>query len=289
MWDYSTAAEELLRGAYDLHVHSLPSVFAREQDGMEIIREAGKAGMAGVLLKSHYEPTALRAELINRYSGSSAKAYGGLVLNWPVGGLNAYAVEEAARAGAKIIWMPTRDAANSLVFGNMEGDFFRRSGISVTDENDNLKDCVYDIMDIVKKADIFLATGHLSVKESILLCREGRMRGVNMIFTHPEFPRTFTGAEVQKELAGMGVLIEKNWLDIVIGQVTAEEMAFNIREVGTARCYISTDRGQKNGGAPVREMKRFIEELLKAGITEEEIRDLANRVPESIAERNWTV
>ncbi len=289
MWDYSTAAEELLRGAYDLHVHSLPSVFAREQDGMEIIREAGKAGMAGVLLKSHYEPTALRAELINRYSGSSAKAYGGLVLNWPVGGLNAYAVEEAARAGAKIIWMPTRDAANSLVFGNMEGDFFRRSGISVTDENDNLKDCVYDIMDIVKKADIFLATGHLSVKESILLCREGRMRGVNMIFTHPEFPRTFTGAEVQKELAGMGVLIEKNWLDIVIGQVTAEEMAFNIREVGTARCYISTDRGQKNGGAPVREMKRFIEELLKAGITEEEIRDLANRVPESIAERNGTV
>ena len=225
---------------------------------MEIIREAGKAGMAGVLLKSHYEPTALRAELINRYSGSSAKAYGGLVLNWPVGGLNAYAVEEAARAGAKIIWMPTRDAANSLVFGNMEGDFFRRSGISVTDENDNLKDCVYDIMDIVKKADIFLATGHLSVKESILLCREGRMRGVNMIFTHPEFPRT-------------------------------EEMAFNIREVGTARCYISTDRGQKNGGAPVREMKRFIEELLKAGITEEEIRDLANRVPESIAERNGTV
>ena len=256
---------------------------------MEIIREAGKAGMAGVLLKSHYEPTALRAELINRYSGSSAKAYGGLVLNWPVGGLNAYAVEEAARAGAKIIWMPTRDAANSLVFGNMEGDFFRRSGISVTDENDNLKDCVYDIMDIVKKADIFLATGHLSVKESILLCREGRMRGVNMIFTHPEFPRTFTGAEVQKELAGMGVLIEKNWLDIVIGQVTVEEMAFNIREVGTARCYISTDRGQKNGGAPVREMKRFIEELLKAGITEEEIRDLANRVPESIAERNGTV
>ena len=289
MWDYSTAAEELLHGAYDLHVHSLPSVFAREQDGMEIIREAGKAGMAGVLLKSHYEPTALRAELINRYSGSSAKAYGGLVLNWPVGGLNAYAVEEAARAGAKIIWMPTRDAANSLVFGNMEGDFFRRSGISVTDENDNLKDCVYDIMDIVKRADIFLATGHLSVKESILLCREGRMRGVNMIFTHPEFPRTFTGAEVQKELAGMGVLIEKNWLDIVIGQVTAEEMAFNIREVGTARCYISTDRGQKNGGAPVREMKRFIEELLKAGITEEEIRDLANRVPESIAERNGTV
>ena len=286
MRDYSKAAEDLLRGAYDLHVHSLPSVFQREQDGMEIIREAGRAGMAGVLLKSHYEPTAMRAELINHYSGSSAKAYGGLVLNWPAGGLNAYAVQEAVKAHAKIIWMPTRDAANSLVFGDMEGDFFRRPGITVTDENGKLKDAVYDIMDIVKKADIFLATGHLSVNESVLLCKEGRKRKVNMIFTHPEFPRTFAGVGIQKEMAELGVLIEKNWLDVLIGQVTMEEMACNIREAGIAKCYISTDKGQKNGGSPVREMKRFIEALLQTGFTEEEVKVLAHRVPESIAERN---
>lgn len=41
-------------------------------------------------------------------------AYGGIVLNWPVGWLNPYAAESALRMGARFIWMPTRDAANSL-------------------------------------------------------------------------------------------------------------------------------------------------------------------------------
>ncbi len=84
--DANKKAEELLKGAYDLHVHSSPSVFPRELDGFQLIREADAAGMAGVMLKSHYESTALRAELINRYSGCKAKAYGGLCLNCPAGG-----------------------------------------------------------------------------------------------------------------------------------------------------------------------------------------------------------
>ena len=92
------------------------------------------------MLKSHYESTALRAELINRYSGCKAKAYGGLCLNCPAGGLNVYAVKNALRAGAKIVWMPTRDAKNSLVFGNMEGDFFDRRGITILEQDGTLKE-----------------------------------------------------------------------------------------------------------------------------------------------------
>ena len=100
--DANKKAEELLKGAYDLHVHSSPSVFPRELDGFQLVREADAAGMAGVMLKSHYESTALRAELINRYSDCKAKAYGGLCLNWPAGGLNVYAVKNALRAGARL-------------------------------------------------------------------------------------------------------------------------------------------------------------------------------------------
>lgn len=62
-------AEALLVGAYDLHVHTAPSAFPRCQDGFQLVREADEAGMAGVMLKSHYESTAVRAELINQYSG----------------------------------------------------------------------------------------------------------------------------------------------------------------------------------------------------------------------------
>lgn len=277
-----TIADELLVGAYDLHVHSAPSVFPRALDGFQLVKEADAAGMAGIMLKSHYEPTALRAELINSHSGCRAKLYGGLALNWPVGGLNLYAVLNALRAGARIIWMPTRDAGNSLCFGNMEGDFFDRKGITVLREDGRLKDCVYDIMDAVKQYDAFLATGHISPEESVILCREGRARGVNMILTHPEFPRTFMETDLQVQMADLGVLIEKNWFNIAQGRVTAAQMAATIREIGSGRAYIATDRGQKGLPSPVVELKNFICALLGEGLTTAQLRDLVQIVPESV-------
>lgn len=271
-------------GAYDLHVHTLPSAFPRAQDGFEVIREADQAGMAGIMLKSHYEPTALRAALINQYSVCKTKAYGSLVLNWPTGGLNVYAVENAVKVGAKIIWMPTRDAANSLQFGNMEGDFFNRKGISPLDENGKVLNCVYEIMDVIKAARVTLATGHISPQESVILCREGRKRGVRMILTHPEFFRTILPPETQKELADLGVIIEKNWLNIASGSVTAAQMADTIRLIGSERVYIATDRGQKGCPSPVSEYRRFILALLDEGISEADLRNLTQRVPSSIVE-----
>ena len=37
-------AMDLQRGAYDLHVHSLPSVFPRKLDGVELIRAGEQYG-----------------------------------------------------------------------------------------------------------------------------------------------------------------------------------------------------------------------------------------------------
>lgn len=207
-------AWELLNGGYDLHVHTAPSAFPRALDSFQLVREANEAGMSGVMLKSHYEPTAIRAALVNLYSNCKTRAYGAVVLNWPVGGLNIYAVENALRVGARIVWMPTRDSANSLAFGDMEGDFFNRRGITILEEDGRLKPVVYDIMDAVKKQGASLATGHLSPRESIFLCREGRSRGVRMILTHPEFCRTVISADLQEEMADLGVIIEKNWLNV---------------------------------------------------------------------------
>ena len=276
--------DELLIGAYDLHVHTSPSVFPREQDGFQLIREADAAGMAGVMLKSHYESTALRASLINQYSGCKAKAYGGLALNWPVGGLNIYAVSNALRAGAKIIWMPTRDSANSLCYGDMEGDFFSRKGLTLQKEDGSLKDEVYEIMDAVKHSGAALATGHLSPKESVLLCRVGRSRGTRMILTHPEFPRTYLEPAVQLELAKLGVLVEKNWLNIMQGRVTAAQMAATIRLLGPGQVYIATDRGQKGHPTPVSEYRRFVCALLQEGLTKDELMNATHDVPRAIVD-----
>ena len=119
-------AIELLKGGYDLHTHSSPSLAERGLDDFELIKEADEFGMAGVMIKNHYEPTQSRAQLVNKYSRANAKAFGGIVLNWPVGGINPYAVENALYNGARMVWMPTMDANSFMKYGKFSHDIFER-------------------------------------------------------------------------------------------------------------------------------------------------------------------
>ncbi|GAA0182971.1 DUF6282 family protein [Clostridium sediminicola] len=279
-------ALSLIRGAYDLHIHTNPSPFRRSVDDFELVLEAAKFGMAGVLIKSHYELTSSRAALVNMKSGVLTKAYGGIALNWPVGGLNPYAVENALKTGAVIVWMPTRDAKNSLCYGNMPGDFFNRSGISIYNDVGEFDSRIYEIFEIVKKYGAYLATGHLEAKESVDLCKAGRDYGVQMILTHPEFDRTMVPGTVQSELAKLGVLIEKNWYNIAEGSITAEAMAENIRTVGPEYVYLATDRGQYGQEHPALAMVRFIETMLDQGFNDKDITTMIRTVPERIVVRD---
>jgi len=275
---------ELIRSGYDLHIHPLPSHLERLQDDIEVVRAAAGVGMAGVMLKNHYESTAGRAALTNRISQCSTRAYGGLVLNWPAGGLNPFAVESALKMGAAFIWLPTRDAANCLRFGEMDGDFFHRPGISVFDGEKNLLPAIYEIMEVVRRYDAVLATGHISTEETISVCKAGREMGIKMVFTHPEWPRTLAPKEVQREMADLGVMIEKNWMNLAEHLIEKDLFIDNIRTVGPERVYIATDRGQSNRETPVEGMLRCIETLLDSGFHEQEIKMMLCQVPAYLIE-----
>ncbi len=282
MEQYWAMAEELLRGAYDLHAHSSPSHIDRSVHDYQMVQQAQDAGMAGIMIKNHYESTVGRAEAINQTKKFTAKAYGGLVLNWPAGGLNPYAVQSALQLGGRFIWLPTRDADNCLKFGDMPGDFFRRAGIKIIDGQGKLRKEIYEIFDLVHFYGAVLATGHVGMEEAVLVCREGRKRGISMVLTHPEWRRTVVPASVQRELAELGVKIEKNWANVEDGDCTLEEMAWNIRTAGLANVYLATDRGQSGKEVPVEGMKKFICALLKSGFSPAEIRDMVQKVPEEL-------
>lgn len=276
-------ARRLMEGAYDLHTHTTPSAFSRALNDLDLVREAEAFGMAGVMIKAHYGCTSARAALVNLISGCRCQAYGGLALNWPTGGLNPYSVENALKTGGTIIWMPTRDSKNCLAYGDMPGDFFRRPGISILDGDGRLLPQVREIMDIVKRYGAWLATGHLSAEESLILCREGRKEGVNMILTHPEWNRTKIAGSIQADLAAMGVLIEKNWLNLAEASVTPEEMAENIRLAGPEHVYLATDRGQSGAEHPAEALFRFIKLLLWMEFSDEDLSLMVKKVPERIA------
>ena len=276
----SQICSDLICGAYDLHIHPSPSHFPRLMDDFEILEQAEKAGMAGVLLKNHYETTCARALLANsHHKGFKSKAYGAAVLNHPLGGLNPYAVYSALEMGAKVIFLPTRDAANSLKFGDMPGDFFRREGISILDDKGGLKPEIYEIFEIVKLYGAVLSTGHVSPKEAVIVCREGRAHNVRMSLTHPEWYRTIIDINTQRELADLGVYIEKCWLNIAEGMCPAPEMAAHIHAVGAKHCFLSTDRGQAGHESPVKGMEQFIDTLLQNGVSKCEIKTMTHDVP----------
>ena len=109
-----------------------------------------------------------------------------------------------------------------------------------------------------------------------------------MVLTHPEWIRTVVPASVQRELAELGVRIEKNWANVEDGDCTLEEMVWNIRCVGLSNVYLATDRGQSGKEVPVEGMKRFICALLKSGFSPAEIRDMVQKVPEElVGEVGW--
>lgn len=272
-------ARELLKGAYDLHVHSAPSHVKRALNDYELMEQAQAAGMAGVMIKNHYECTAGRAQALNQAGLFQTRAYGGLVLNWPTGGLNPYAVESAMRLGGRFIWLPTRDAGHCLTFGNMPGDFFDRPGIQVIDEQGKLRKEIYEIFQIVRSYGGVLATGHVSLEEAVLVCRKAREYGVTTVLTHPEWRRTRVPREVQRELAETGVRIEKNYANVEDGDCSLEEMAETIRLVGSGNVFLSTDRGQAGKELPVLCMRKFLEGLLKLGFSAEDLRNMVQRVP----------
>src|SRR3954465_13274130 len=105
----SARARELVRGGFDPYVHVAPDFAPRRITDLELAARCLELGLAGFALTSHYTATAERAAVVNAAVGAPL-AVGSIVLNHAVGGLNATAVEVAARQGARIVWLPTVSA-----------------------------------------------------------------------------------------------------------------------------------------------------------------------------------
>lgn len=91
--------KELIKGAYDLHVHSAPDVLPRKMNDIEMAKRIRESGMAGYAIKSHFFCTSERAALMHELY-PDVDYVGTITLNSSVGGINPTAMEMAARSGA---------------------------------------------------------------------------------------------------------------------------------------------------------------------------------------------
>jgi len=278
---------EVLEGAIDLHFHATPDLHDRLLDEVEIAKEARDVGMKAVLSKAHYGINAPRMHYVSK-AVPGIHAFGGVVLNPSVGGLNPSAVEVAIQFGGKEVWMPSIFSDAHIkhfrgTYGTMPGRVkWPEKGISILDSEGKLLPAVKEILDMIAEADIILGTSHCSAEESRTLIDEAFRRGVKKILiTHPHNEVPNLPLEVQLEFAEKGAYLEHCFLP-------ATPMFFNarirdiievIRQAGAGRCVLATDFGQVFNPSPVEGMRMFILSLMNQGITPEEIDIMARKNP----------
>lgn len=270
---------DFLEGAVDLHVHSAPDVDVRRYNDIELAREAARARMGAVLIKSHQNSTVERAWLVSKCV-PEIRVFGGLVLNETVGGLNPAAVDLAVKLGARQIWMPTRSARNHRRYDGLPG------GISVLDADRQLVPAVEEILGIVAGSRCILGTGHLSPEESFTLIDRACALGVGKILvTHPEWGPTFYSSAQQKALAARrNVMFERCFVSTThrCGFVPFETIEQAIIDTGVENTVLSTDLGQPDTPPPVDGLRQYAARLRSTGFSVDDIRRMMQANPERL-------
>lgn len=187
------SSKRILEGVVDTHIHVYPEISLKIPNAAldhEWLLDSIASGVRAVCLKSHYWPTAEKAHTLSKLFPEIVSC-GGICLNTTVGGFNPFAVEVAVEAGARIVWFPTWSAANDVErkgYSQRVASFYGRIPtpyLKVTEDDGRLLPEVEQILDLLSKSDIALATGHLSVEESKLLIRRAKEKGIKRtVFTH---------------------------------------------------------------------------------------------------------
>ena len=201
----------------DLHAHAAPSLLPRHGDDRATVAAERAVGFSAVVLKAHEGST------VERAAAAGDGAFGGIVLNSPVGGANPDAVEIAARLGGRVVWMPTvssrthKAGAASPELSVHRG--FELRLVEVLTPGMTLRPEWFDVLDVVARHDLLLASGHLAAAETVVLFTEARRRGVQrLLVNHPMLAFLHWNEESAAALRDLGAYLELGVLpDILNG------------------------------------------------------------------------
>ena len=279
----------LVTGVIDMHVHSHPDVFGRNMDDIDVATLAKAKGMRGIVLKNHVVTTADRAALVMKVV-PGIEVWGGIVLNNAVGGINPAAVEWMHRMSGsrgKVVWLPTFDSdkhVKTLVDKN-------KSGLVVA-PNGQVTPQMEEILKIIARENLILATGHVHAEEVVAVTRRARELGVkNILVTHGFTNIPGLTMAQAKEVAAMGAMIEICYLQFLTGpsaqyawmkhweQVGTDKVLEALREVGADSLVLSTDLGQQGMMTPPDGIENAVGALRAAGVSQADLDKMMKRNP----------
>ena len=192
-------------------------------------------------------------------------------------------VDAQLKMGAKLIWMPTAQAANHVRSAHrktrLATNVQLRSfpALSAVDGYGNVIDEVKQILDLIAEFDAILSSGHLHVWEIWKLFEEARSRGVKrLLINHPMYGLHFTYADI-RDLANLGALVEQSagmYVDSRFNTYTPQELKEHIEAAGVAHSSIGSDLGQVDNPTPVEGMRQAIKLCLALGFSEADVRTM---------------
>ncbi len=237
--------DPILKGAIDVHAHYGPDVYRRQWDVFEIARRAQERGMRGIVIKSHFEPSANLATITRKYAAPNLEVWGALVLNATVGGINPMAVRAFAEnegGTAKVVWMPTHDSEHEVKVQKETRPYVRVS------DNGELLPQVYEVLDLMKHYNLTLGTGHVSAEEMLKIVAAAKERGISgIIITHPGLGAMVTDPSIEQlqQAVAMG-----GYAEVVVTMLTGNSRKKTVammRAVGPAHVIVSSDSGLFGG------------------------------------------
>lgn len=301
-----------LSGAYDMHIHSAPAPFVRIGDSIDIATWCAEAGMAGLVIKSHFESTVskvhhARRALQERFP--EFKLFSAIALNRGTGGVNPRAVEMALGLGAKVVWLPTLDAeghakgfgqAGTYGFKAMTVEFkptrppVAGAPVTIIDdklytvlENGVLTDATKRVIELVRDYGAILGTGHISQQEVLAVYDYCLAAGLDkVVVTHPEFRAPNLGIKTIEELAKAGAYMEFCAVNCfpIHAVITVEHMRDMILAAGINRSILSSDSGQPWAARPPETLRVFLQCLHEKGLSPDQLRIMTIDNPTSLLE-----
>jgi predicted metal-dependent phosphotriesterase family hydrolase len=263
VWSFAQAAhaqqpvdDPALKGAIDVHSHLDPDGFGpgrngRALDVLDMAKMAKEAGMRGFVIKMHYDQSADDAYYARKlYPG--IEIFGGIGTNFATGGLNPAAIRQMAdvKGGwGRIVWMPTWDAKHYVEHNGNDRPYITvaKNG-QLTPDAKALIAAVAEVNGKTRgsRGTMVLATGHNAPDEVLLMVKEARGLGLQVIVTHPLLESVGMSLEQMQQAADMGAYLE------FVTAFTREEKTIRehveaIRKIGPEHCIVSSDKGQGRG------------------------------------------
>jgi Family of unknown function (DUF6282) len=283
-----------LVGAIDVHLHVDPDApgtggVIRAIDVFEATKIAAARGMRGFVFKTHQDTgSASLAYMVRKHVSPTFDIFGRMASNYATGGINVAALEHFTQikgGWARIFEMPTRDSITATTRpGSMDRENLAKARpwmlmmppetppfIAVSRNGDLLPEVKHLIGVLAKirtvdsNGRMVLATGHATPEEHLLLAREGRKQGLNVLLTHPgDIPQL-------AEAAQLGAFIEVTASRVYKNEAGRKEAAALIRKVGAEHIVVGTDCGQTTNVYPTDCLVLAARGLREQGITPREI------------------